>query len=345
MKLRARVAALGLTVATFLLACAALEAIAPWHGEGPHRGPTEIRRVVEERHPQVVFLGNSMVGDNLDGDAFARATGLATVRAYQHGSASAWWYETLVHDLLAVERPPATVVLLFRDHFLTHPSFRVLGPFSYRLAEHEAWTDPLVYALAYRPALGALAPLYRDWPLFRNRDQEKRLAEGAVERGLEHLFGIPPGSTDQAVAVVFNDANLDPAQRTIRQQMAEDHDLDPELFDFPARVGESFLPHMIARAKRRGVELVLVRMKKRRDLTPGAAPEPLRRYVSDLRAYLEAEGVPFLDLSEDPRLGAELFSWGDHYTDEGRTVFTQLLAEELTARGVLPAGHAPSSAP
>ena len=28
---------------------AALEAIAPWHGEGPHRGPTEIRRVVEER--------------------------------------------------------------------------------------------------------------------------------------------------------------------------------------------------------------------------------------------------------------------------------------------------------
>ena len=188
------------------------------------------------------MLGNSMVADNIDGEAFARSTGVRTQRVYQHGSASAWWYLTLSRDLASVEHPPDVVVLFFRDHFLTHPSFRVLGPFSYRLQEHEAWQDPEVYGRAYGPALGALAPLYRDWPLFRNRDQEKAQLEVGTKRLLERGLGIPTGSVDRAIGVVFTDEALDPEQRTIRQEMAELEELDPALFDFEAQVEESFLP-------------------------------------------------------------------------------------------------------
>ena len=94
---------------------------------------------------------------------------------------------------------------------------------------------------------------------------------------------------------------------------------------------------MIAIARERDIELVLVRMKKHGQHEPSATSERLARYSAKLERYLEGEQVPYLDFSDDPRVGLELFSWGDHFTPEGRTAFTKMLIDDLGARGLLPA--------
>lgn len=335
-------AAGGIAFGTFLAACWLADAALPAGHGGSRAAQTEARRIVEQGKPDLVFLGNSMVADNVDGQQFERATGIRTARVFQHGSASAWWYLTLCDDLLAASEPPDVVVLVFRDHFLTHPSFRVLGPFAHRLREHTAWRDPLVYAYAYRPALGALAPLYRDVRVFRERDAVKRRLEESVKRAVEARLGIPSFAADQAIDVVFTDANIDPAQRTIRQEMAESVQLDPALFDFGERLESSFLPAMIRAARERGVRLVLVRAKKHEALADERTARLLERYSVDLAAYLDGQGVPLIDFSHDERIRPEHFSWGDHLTNEGRALFTKLLADELSRRGLLP-GRAPGS--
>jgi lysophospholipase L1-like esterase len=89
------------------------------------------------------------------------------------------------------------------------------------------------------------------------------------------------------------------------------------------------LPEIIRLTKKRGIRLILVRTKRLSDPTPAHESPPLRRYISDLYAYLEDNHVDYLDLAHDERIKPEYFFDSLHLNAEGKEVFTRLLAGDL----------------
>jgi hypothetical protein len=95
---------------------------------------------------------------------------------------------------------------------------------------------------------------------------------------------------------------------------------------------------MLRLADEAGIQVVCVRFRTRRELSsviasqgvPEVAKQMIPDYVRDLRTYLEARGVPLIDMSGEERLQLEHYADGDHLDEKlGKPLFTRLLSERL----------------
>jgi hypothetical protein len=123
----------------------------------------------------------------------------------------------------------------------------------------------------------------------------------SLERLRADLAGEAAGSRSEATAAPPPGDLPDPGM----------YDDAPMVFD-PSPTA-SFLPHMVALAKQHGFKLHLHRIK-RRPAPDGSRPDNplLRKYMAELRSYLESEGCYLTDESTDPALGLEMYADGDH---------------------------------
>ncbi len=288
----------------------------------------ELKRQVAERRPQLVLLGDSMVGEGVDDAALGRRIGLRVLNVQRGGAASAWCYLALENLILPAHPPPQRVAVFYRDHFLTEPRFRVDGPYRQHLAALSGPDEPLLERLALAPVDPAIAFVRRGLPLYERREALRSGVHGALMDGVGAAFGLEHGIAEASLTRVFADGALDPRRLGKRQLDAERADRDS--FAFGRDVADSFLPEMVRLAQQRGVSLVFVRMKRRRDLEPDREPRELARYQHELGAWLAQRGIPVVDFTHDARLRPEHYAAGDHLSrGEGRRVFTELLAEAL----------------
>jgi hypothetical protein len=87
---------------------------------------------------------------------------------------------------------------------------------------------------------------------------------------------------------------------------------------------------MFEHARANGVELVFVRIKRRRDALGRPMPEGLRRYNQSLDAYLVSNGAAILDMTDSAVIGIEHFAAGDHLNrGDGRRHFSRHVGEFL----------------
>ena len=293
----------------------------------PRPRPPHLQRIEAER-PDVVLIGNSILREGVDTEALSLRTGRRCLAVVRSGAASAWWYLALKNQVAAAAHPPELVVVVFRDHFLTEPEFRVAGKYRRALDALAGAEEPVLARLAYGepPAGGALE---RALPLYRRRAELREGLERAVKDAwVGRILGLAPGGVDAALERVFRREALD-AERLGALQAESEAPAAPGVYAFPARVEHSFLPEIVEVARARGIRLVFVRAKRQRDLAAGAEPPELRAYLRDLEAWLGERGIPLLDFSRDPRLVEAHFADGDHLRPAGRAVFTELLGEAL----------------
>ena len=94
----------------------------------------------------------------------------------------------------------------------------------------------------------------------------------------------------------------------------------------------SFLPHMVATAKQAGIPLCFVR-QKRYPLPDGTTPqsESLRRYIAQLRAWLESQGCTLIDLTNDPEPDQSMYNkpGDDHMRRAAKEKMTEIYARKL----------------
>jgi hypothetical protein len=284
------------------------------------------RQRIEAERPEVVLIGNSILREGVDAEALSRRTGHRCLEVVRGGAASAWWYLALKNQVVAARPLPELVVIVFRDHFLTEPGFRVTGKYRRRLDALSGADEPVLARLAYGEAPGSL--LERSLPLYGRRAELREDLERVVKDAwVGRLLGLEPGGVDAALERVFRREALDPAR--LGSLQAESEAPAAGVYAFGARVEHSFLPEIVEVARAHGVRLVFARAKRRRDLAPGAEPPELVAYLRDLEAWLAARGIPLLDFSHDPRLVEAHYADGDHLGPEGRRLFTELLAEAL----------------
>ena len=297
--------------------------------EGPReRKPFEAERVpaLAGMQPTWVVIGDSMAGSRIDPALLTRLTGGVTAPLLYAGSGPAWWYLALENWVIPSGIHPRAVLVFFRDTNLTNVLFRIDATWALDTAARDR-EDDLNAAVARRrgtafyqvrdridrfyaapQARRWLEPAMNEWParlLIPYRRQRAEFMDHLNERfGLAHLR--PMDAADM--------------------QATEDREAD-----FHAFVDKSTLPLMLRDAREAGLTLCLVRVQRRPigGRPPYQSPA-LRRYVADLKAYVEANGGVFLDDYGDPNQTLDLYEDGDHLSREGRRRYTELFASRLS---------------
>jgi hypothetical protein len=155
-------------------------------------------------------------------------------------------------------------------------------------------------------------------------DAARRSAEPIVSRAPARWVAGPAGQ-----ARLLEYANQRFGLDHLRVMEAADMAADAGT-DFAATVQQSVLPLMLREARRAGVKLCLVRVQRRPvNGQPPAQSPALRKYVRDLRDYVQAHGGILHDDTGDPAITLDMYEDGDHIARNARPVYTQLFYERL----------------
>jgi len=299
--------------------------------EGPReRAPFDGSRpaALAGMQPAFVVIGDSMAGSRIDPGVFTRVSGQSVAPLLYAGSGPAWWYLVLKNWVVASGIHPRAVFIFFRDTNLTNVMFRIDAAWSLDTA-----------ALAQEPELNAVVARRRGNPLYRIRSafdraygvtEARRVIEPAVNEWPARAM-IPYRRPREAFMLAVNERfGLDHLRPMDAADMQATEDREA---DFGAFVDKSQLPLMLREAQRGGLRLVFVRVQRR----PAGGQPPyespaLRRYVRDLRAYVEARGAVLFDDTGDPWQTLDLYEDGDHLSRDGRRRYTEMFAARLRQR-------------
>ncbi len=289
--------------------------------------PRPIAQLRAEK-PQVVLMSDSTLYNGVDPQLMETLLGRRVALSWYGGAASASWYFRLKNYVVASGVRPELVCILFRDRMLTDPEFRSGGIFrrNIELTMHE---DEPVYreVLENKAVMKSKMERYLSllYPANRRRAADHEKIARIVNRVVGSIgLGMPdlPARTNE----VFTAANLRSGASeaaAVTSAPEAEFDADPE---------HSFLPHMVDLAEQAGIKLCFLRVKRYpgRD---GRVPqtESLRRYISQLKAWVESRGCIFIDDIDNPERTQQMFAApGDDHTAASATRrSTELYAEEL----------------
>jgi hypothetical protein len=100
--------------------------------------------------------------------------------------------------------------------------------------------------------------------------------------------------------------------------------------DFGRYVNRSVLPLMLRDARAAGLTLCFVRVQRRPEGgRPPYQSRALRRYVAELRAYIESHGAILHDDTGDSALTLDMYADGDHLAGSARRLYTGIFFERL----------------
>lgn len=303
-----------------------------------HPGPTfdkDVRarytNILEEYQVELALMGDSVLEQGVDGQALSEALNIPSYAIAVPGSTSPFWYLILKNIILKAEPRPDTVLILFRDTILTLPDFHVKGGYINELDQFATAHEDVLLERSYLNFMNPLEKFALAWfPLYSSRQQVTDRADYYARTMLPALVLPCKGEClDRAHAAIFHIDNVVPEFQEAALVEDEEFLFTARAMDFHGTVDASFLPEIIRLCKENGIRLILVHERTLLFANAAAEPKALREYKSEMAEYLEANNVPLLDFSYDPRLPEEYFTDVLHMNAAGKAAFTQLLAEAL----------------
>ena len=292
--------------------------------------PKPIARL-RKKQPEVVIIGDSVLGGSINPQLFAKEVGVKDVELlWNGGAASAAWYLLLKNYVVASGIHPQLVCIFFRERMLTDATFRTTPTYRRFLESLRHENEPVYHSILRGNESEEENVLGRviDWlyPLNSRRhvQEEKisRLAFRIAEGGSASI-----GHLRRRVNETFDVAKL---RDEIMNESAEVSGEKPE--EFSADPERNFLPHIVETAKQAGIPLCFVR-EKRYPLPDGTTPqsEDMRRYMADLRAWVDSHGCAFVDLTNDPEPNESMYlkPGDDHIRPGAKDEVTTIYATKL----------------
>lgn len=274
--------------------------------------------------PDFVFVGNSMVESRIDIPTLSELTEAKVALLTDGGSSSARWYLYLKNYLVPSGVKPKRVFLFFRDWSLSLPFFRLTGAYRDRTEQAMSKDDRLVRRfMDQADGIGGGSSLEKLLlAVYSVQRWNTAIRESATE-DLVKLLSLGDADEDE----LDDDLEDTFAVKNLRRDLAVDlpdleEDEEPM---FSADPQESFLPHIITLARREAIPLVLVRVKRRPDRDQDSPEQAARltRYMTELRTYVESNGVPLFDESNDPQIPLDWYADGDHIAEEHMADYTR----------------------
>ena len=111
-------------------------------------------KAIDEKAPDVVVIGNSMVGEGVDIGALSKLTGAKVMEIRDNGQLTAWQYMVVKNVVGSAKRVPRLVMVVERVNSFTTPRLRVGGGNKAIIDELRNGPEPTLDKLAYGgPAL------------------------------------------------------------------------------------------------------------------------------------------------------------------------------------------------
>jgi hypothetical protein len=166
--------------------------------------------------------------------------------------------------------------------------------------------------------------------LFNKREYYKQAVDSTLKgiaSRLLHLSGTE--AVDQAAASIFASSRMIPDLLN-KRQLEDERRQDSAKKDMIFQPEKTFLTPIIELCRAQNIQLVFIRVKRRRDLEPGRQPKELLEYMDKLARYLHDNQAHLLDYTDNHAIQIEHFGEGDHLNRQsGRMLFTELLADNL----------------
>jgi len=277
--------------------------------------------------PGIVVIGDSMAGTRIDRRRLMELSGLTVAPLLHAGSGSAWWYLVLKNWVIASGIHPRYVLIFFRDTNLTNVMYRLDEQFRWIVDsaahEREDELNGVIASATQGPWYQVPAAIERAY----GADGARRWMEPAASGTLGKV--LIPGRRKRTEFMTNMNARF--GLDHLRPMDAADLQtaVDREA-DFGRHVNRSVLPLMLREARTAGLTLCFIRVQRRPvDGKPPYQSPALRRYVRDLRAYLEANGAKFHDETGDTALTLDMYEDGDHIARGLRRLYTGILFERL----------------
>lgn len=284
---------------------------------------------LRKKQPEIVLIGDSVLGGSIEPALFARETGVRDVEMlWNGGAASAAWYLLLKNYVVPSGIHPQLVCIFFRERMLTDATFRTTPTYRRFLESLRHKKEPVYQAVLHGDEEDQ-TPLGRmiDWlyPLNTRRHvQQEKISRLAFRVA---AGGVRIGPLRRRVNETFDVAKL---RDEIMNESAEVTGETPE--EFTADPKRNFLPHIIETAKQAGLPLCFVR-EKRYPLPDGTTPqsEDIRRYMADLRRWVESRGCSFVDLTNNRKPDQSMYTkpGDDHIRKGAKEEVTKIYAEKL----------------
>lgn len=278
-------------------------------GGKPLFSRSPLKKLTQEK-PEIVFLGDSMVKAWIDPEKLTALSGHRVSTLWQPNSTSSRWYLMFKNYVIRSQVRPRRVVFLFRNAFWHLPAYKVDGPFWHDIERcMPEMSDPIVTRILgdqRRRDMGRLERLVKEdaYPLQQRQDQAANLVEAAAARLIgQDIDDLRPQVNDRLGFTRF------------RQDLSIEAGLHGGLQDAPFTrdPARTFLPHVIELARREGIEIFMMRVKRRPVTGSDSSDSPeMARYISELRAYFAKESVPYYDFTPDPEISEAMYAEGDH---------------------------------
>lgn len=277
---------------------------------------------LRDAQSRFIVIGDSMAGTRVVPGHLSRLVG-PTASLLHPGTGSAYWYLVFKNYVVNARLAPEAVIFFFRDDNLTDPLFRYYPGSLDRVArQHEAALDAVLASAMHGPFHRVHAVSRSLYRFDRTRDWLEpwlnRLPARAVASG-----EVPQGFLQRMNDTLFT---LEALRKMAAADMAQ---ADDPALDFSARLPGSLLPEIIRLSKASGIRVAFIRVQRRpRPDGPPAQSRALVQYVTDLEAYLSANGAYFRDEWGDPDQPLSVYEDGDHIDQSFRHRYTELLVEK-----------------
>jgi len=292
-----------------------------------HRSrPFQAERIPELRqmNPGAVVIGDSMAGTRIDERLLSQLSGVPVAPLLQAGSGPAFWYLALKNWVVASGIKPRVVFIFFRDTNITDVMFRLDDPYRWSLDMVAGDTEEELNDVVQAALDGPFYAVHQAAERLYQVDGARRAVEPIVSRAPARWIAGPAGQP-RLLEYANQRFGLDHLRVMEAADMAADAGTD-----FAASVQQSVLPLMLREAQRGGFKLCLVRVQRRPvNGQPPVQSPALRKYVRDLREYVQAHGGILHDDTGDPAITLDMYEDGDHIARNARPVYTRLFFERL----------------
>lgn len=292
---------------------------------------SDVSGTLSHQHPELVLLGNSMLGEAVGQEEMSQAAGLPIVKVWLKGSGSAWWYLVIKNIVSEMPHKPKYIGIIFRDNYLTLPQHRVSGRHRSGIDAFAGAHEEILDQLAYFNSMNSIELAVQKYlPLFNHRMQIRETFERNLQQLTANIMDVRDArKVKKLVATAFDNDKMNPVMLE-RRQLADEFVQDEYRKDMSFHPEKSFLDHVIKLCESQGITLFFVRVKRSRDLKAGKQSPDLLKYMSLLHSYLSEKNIPLIDFTFNKQVLKRHFGKGDHLNRGiGRTLFTQLLAEQI----------------
>ena len=291
----------------------------------------DVVKKLNRRHPKVILIGNSMLGEAVDQNELSSMLDVSVASLWVGGMGSAWWFLVVKNVIPRLQNKPELIAVFFRDDYLTLPGLRVTGNHKRFIDDYLVGDEDILHKFAYGQESSLLIQfISSQFQNFSSREQYREKIDKLVKDVSGFLCGVETvEETNAFIANIFSEEKMNGHLLHLRQIKDEErHDSQRAKFLF--RPEDSFLQPMIVNAKEQNVQLLFVRVKRRRDLLADKQPRELLLYQEKLRHYLRENDVLLLDFTDNNTIQEKHFGRGDHLSRQaGRSLFTDGFAGNL----------------